>query len=182
MSLVIGTFFFAVFFGGILYATARRWRYLSMSYAGSPDQPIEKRSLQSAILLGLGGYNSIKGIITIAAHRTGVSFRILPPFNIFHEPLFIPYADIRGWQTTWYLDAQSTELEFRRAPDVKMIVSAEQAEWIKKHSGQRLELHDTPPPKGKSGRGWYAFAILWFVMSLLMIATMVWFLLTGQVR
>ncbi len=129
--------------------------------------------MQDAVLLGLGGYKSLKGIITIGLHSNGISFRVMPPFALFHPPLFIPYDDIRGWRTTWYLDAHSIELEFLDAPAVKMIVPAAQAEWMQTHSGRRMVLHDTEPPAGKAGRGWYAFVLVSASFSLLMLASIV---------
>ncbi len=129
-----------------------------------------RSSLQSAVLLGLGGFNSLKGMVTFGLHETGLSMRVLPPFSVFHSPLFIPYDDIRGWKTTWYLDAKSAELEFHRAPEIKMIVPAEQAEWFRKYAGSNLVLRDVVPPHGKAGRGWYAFSLVSACISLAMLA------------
>jgi hypothetical protein len=150
-------------------AHAYRWRCLAEHYAGATDKPIAQRHLQSAVFLGAGGYNSEKGIITVGAHKDGVSFRVIAPFSLFRAPLFIPYADIRGWGTTWYLDARSTELEFRRAPAVKMVVAEDLAEWIAGFAGQKMSLSDKSPPQGNAGRGWYAFAMVNVGLSVFMI-------------
>lgn len=166
---VFGLSAFAFFFGGALWMNAGRWRYLAKSYGGEPGILLEKRSLQSAVLLGLGGFNSLKGILIIGLHETGVSLRILAPFSVFHSPLFIPYEDIRGWKTTWYLDAKSTELEFLRAPAIKMVVPADQAQWIRKYAGHQMVLRDVDPPLGKAGRGWHAFSVVHACIGLVMI-------------
>lgn len=181
MLSVVGLGTFVAIFGGMWWACARRWRHLAKAYGATSHPPIEKRHMQSAVLLGLGGYNSLKGIITIGVHQTGVSLQVLAPFSLFHAPLFIPYGDIRGWGTTWYLDARSTELELRQAPDVKIVMSANQAEWIQSFAGHKVTLHDTSPPAGNAGRGWYAFAIANTGISLVMVAWLSMYLLSGYV-
>ncbi len=170
MLSVFGFCVFAALFGGMLRANARRWRYLATRYAGAADRPLQTRKLQSAVLLGLGGFNSIKGILTIGVHETGVSLRILAPFSLFHTPLFIPYREIQGWGASWYLDAASTELAICNAPEVKIIMPAEQAEWIRRHAGHQMQLSKAKPPEGNSGRGWRAFALVHAAISLAMIA------------
>lgn len=168
MPSVFGLSVFVLLFGGILYRTACRWRRLAKSYSQPVGDALESRRMQSAVLLGFGGYNSLKGILTIGVHKTGVSFRVLAPFALFHSPLFIPYGDIRGWQTTWYLDAPSTELEFSRAPGVKMVVPTDQAEWIGSHAGHRMILRTDSPPNGKTGQGWRAFILINLGLYLIM--------------
>lgn len=162
----------ASLFFGMLWRQAFRWRYLARHYDRPAGEPVETRSMQSAVLMGLSGFNTLKGIIKIGVHENGVSFRLMAPFSLFHDPLFIPYRDITGWKTTWYLDARSTELQFRGAPDVKMIVPATQAEWIQGFAGHTPMLRDTSPPEGKAGRGWYAFALSHAAISLVMLVVL----------
>jgi hypothetical protein len=168
---------FAFLFFGALWRFAGRWRYLAERYAADPGRPRERRGLQSAVLLGLGGYNVLKGILKVGVHDTGISLRILPPFNLFHKPLFVPFQEIEGWKTTWYLDSRSTELAFRRAPDVKMVVPADLAEWIAGSSRQKMTLHEDRPPQGNAGRGWYAFVLVTGAFMLVMLAILIGFLL-----
>ncbi|MEO1280228.1 MAG: hypothetical protein AAFV69_00690 [Pseudomonadota bacterium] len=172
----MSVFLFA--FGGIQWSNARRWRYLSENYAGTADFQIKERNLQSAVMLGLGGYNSLKGILTIGIHHTGVSLRILTPFSLFHSPLFVPFEDISGWKTSWYLDGESRELTFRRAPEVKMVMPAEQAEWIKSYAGDKMMLRDSSPVRGNAGRGWYAFAVINTGLSVIMVGWLLFYLLS----
>lgn len=176
MLSVIGYGVFIALFGGMLRIQARRWRYLAASYAGDAGPSRETRTMQNVVLMGLGGYNSLTGIVTIGVHDTGVSFRVMLPFSLFHDPLFIPHRDIRGWRTSWYLDAESVELDFHGAPEVKMIVSAEQAEWLRAVAGHGIKLHAVEPPDGKAGQGWRAFALVHAGISLVMIAwlSVVW--------
>lgn len=169
MSMVFGWVVFALLYGGILWATSRRWRYLARSYASDAGPALNKRTMRSAVLIGLGGIQSIKGIMTIAVHRNGVSFRMMRIFSLFHDPFFVPYSDISGWKTTWYLDARSSELQFRRAPDVKVVLPEEEAVWIRAYANGQMMLRDVNPPHGNAGRGWYAFSVGHAVLSLVMI-------------
>lgn len=156
---VFGLLVFAALLGGMLRAKAYRWRYLAQIYGGEAGPVIDTRSMRSAVFIGLGAFNSLRGVITIGIHERGVSFRVMPLFSLFHDPFWVPYRDIRGWKTTWYLDAPSSELEFRRAPDVKLVVSADDAAWIQRHSGHAMPLSDQPPPHGSAGRGWHSLAL-----------------------
>ncbi len=175
MLAVFGYSVFFVLFFGMLWRQAFRWRNLAQYYAGDGGRLLEHRNLQSAVLLGQGGFNSLKGILKIGVNEKGVSLRVMKPFSLFHAPLFIPFADIRGWKTSWYLDAPSTELEFRRAPEIKIVVPSEQAEWIQSRAGQTMMLRDVPPPRGKAGQGWRAFLIAYAGYSLVMLIVIVVF-------
>jgi len=167
---VFGSVVFALLYGGMLWAKAYRWRYLAKSYAAQAGPVIDKRNMRSAVLIGLGAFNSFKGIITIGVHENGASFRVMPIFSLFHEPLFVPYSDIRGWRATWYLDARSSELEFGRSPEVKMVLPQEDAEWIRSHAGHKMRLRDDrPPQQGNASRGWHAFTVLHAAASLAML-------------
>ncbi len=177
MLTLFGYSVFAFLFFGMLFRHACRWRRLADAYAGVGGRAIEKRTMQSAVLLGLGAYSSLKGLLTISVHETGVSLRVIPPFSLFHTPLLIPYKDIRGWETSWYLDAPSTELEFLCAPGVKMVMPADQAEWIRRFSGQKMVLRDIPPPNGKAGQGWRAFILTYAGIMIVMTGAFLTFML-----
>lgn len=177
MTTIFGIAVFVFIFGGMQRANARRWRHLAKVYAATANEPTHhhsshKRSMQSLVLLGLGGYNSLKGIVTIVAHKDGVSLRIMAPFALFHAPLYIPYSDIQGWGTSWYLDAKSTELSVRQVPDVKIVMSQDQIDWIRGFAGHQMIVRDTAPPRGKAGQGWRAFALVHAAMG---VAILGWF-------
>ncbi len=166
---VFGFVFVAVFLGGVYRATARRWRYLAQSYAGDRGPVLANRHMRSVVLIGLGAFNSLKGIVTIGVHKDGVSFRVMPLFSLFHKPLFVPYRDISAWDTTWYINSPSSELHFRRAPDVKMVLPAEDVAWIKAHSGHTMVLQNTRPPQGQAGRRWHALIVGQAVLSIAVV-------------
>ncbi|MEL7049058.1 MAG: hypothetical protein AAFO75_08895, partial [Pseudomonadota bacterium] len=110
-----------------------------------------------------------KGIVKIGVHHEGISFRVLTPFSMFHPPLFVPFAEISGWSTTWYLNAKSNEFKFQRARDVQMVMCSEQAEWIRSHSGENLIIHDRAPAAGNAGRGARALSMAIAAMSVVML-------------
>lgn len=166
---LFGLSVFGLLMGGMLWANSRRWRYLAAAYAGAPDKAIERRKLQNAVLIDGSGFNALSGTVTMGLHEAGISFRIILPFSLFHEPIFVPYGDIRGWRTLWYLDAPSTELAFRRAPDVKMIVPFEQAKWLQTYSADRMELREVDPPQGRTGRGWFTFNLMHLILVVVMM-------------
>lgn len=163
--MIFGYGVFAAIFGGMWWVGARRWRYLSGSYAAvAASEPINKRSMQSVVLLGLGGFNTLHGITTIGLHKSGISLRILPPFSLFHAPLFIPFDDIHGWRTSWYLNAKSTELRFQDAPDVQMVMPLELAEWVQSGANGQMQLSENAPSDGNAGQGWRSFLVLTLVL------------------
>jgi hypothetical protein len=99
-----------------------------------------------------GAFNSYKGILKIGVDQNGVSLAIIRPFSFFYfcEPLFIPYSEIKGWQQQWYLDSKSVELEFARVPEVKMVMPADQVEWMRKRSGLQMTVLANPRRIGTS--------------------------------
>lgn len=157
-----------------LLTQSRHWRFLADLYPSSINNDVlATRRLQSCVLLGLGGFNTVKGIMTVDVHRHGVTLRMMPLFSFLHPPIYIPYDEIQGWKTTWYLDAPSTELEFSRTPDMKMIVPAELATWLQDNAGYRIALRPERPPQGNAGRGWFAFQLVNVALGLVMVSTMI---------
>ncbi|MDJ0613975.1 MAG: hypothetical protein QNJ29_09880 [Rhizobiaceae bacterium] len=174
ISTAFGLSVFLALFFGMQWRNAMRWRYLSETYASDHSTVLENRKLQNAILLGLGGYNSLKGIVNIGVSKSGIALSILKPFSLFHAPLFIPFSDIRGWSTTWYIDGKSSELNLTNAPDVKIVMPREQVEWIRSYSGGAMQLSDESPPQGKAGRGAYFFVLINAIIALIALAYLGW--------
>ncbi len=171
MLTLIGIVFFALTFAAMMRTRAYYWRELAQRYAKEAGPARDERSMRTVVLIGQGAVQSHKGCVTVGAHATGVSFRIgFPILSMFCQPLFIPYRDISGWGTTWYLNARSSELHFRQAPAVKMVLPTEEAEWIRQHAGGTvMPLRDVSPPQGRAGQGWRAFFILQTITMLVVI-------------
>ena len=122
--------------------------------------PIEKKSMQSGVLVSGSGYNSIKGILNLWAHEDGVSMSIMMPFSAFHKPLFIPYEDIIVSEATWYLDGESLELEFKQCPGVKFVMPKEQVEWLDGFGREKLDMENVVYTKSWAKKGWHTFAMV----------------------
>ena len=175
---VFGLGMFAGFFGFSLYRDAVRWRHLAKHYAHPWIEPLETRTGQSAILYGLlPAYKAYKGILVVGANHKGIALRVMKPFSVFHQPLFIPYADIDGWQQTWYLDSKSIELSLRSVPEVKLTMPAEQIEWIQSFSGGQMALRYERSPHDAKPTGWYVFTI---VQSVAILGGLAWLFLSGK--
>jgi len=174
---VFGLVVFVFLFSWMMRVRSRHWIELAKSYAGEAGPARDERSMRTAVLIGLGALNSHKGTVTIGVHDNGVSFRAMPVLEMFCDPLFVPYGEISGWGTTWYLNSRSSELHFRRAPQIKMVLPAEDAEWIQKAAGQQMRLRQDAPPQGNAGQGWRAVFLLQMVVMLIVIG---WVLSTGQ--
>jgi hypothetical protein len=169
MLIFIGASTFVFIFGGMLWTTARRWRSLAAHYARETPFAIEKRIMQSVILTSASGYNAHKGIITIGLHETGLSMRVMKPFSLFHQPLFIPYADIHSGPTIWYLNAHSIELAFRQEPDIRLVMSADQVSWINAASPQKFTVETRSSQRQSPTTRWHAFATVHAAIALVMV-------------
>jgi hypothetical protein len=158
-------------FGGSLYVVYFRdshyWRYLCEFYEAPWQRPIETRYFQHAVAYGEGiASKSYNGILTIGVHELGLALSILPPFSFFHKPLFIPYAEIKGWKQYWYLNSKSYELEFQSAPDVKLVMPASQIKWLQETSRGQMEIVGEHSPHKQRPNIWYAILIVQGLMAL----------------
>ncbi|MEM9169178.1 MAG: hypothetical protein AAGC56_05950 [Pseudomonadota bacterium] len=150
----------------MLYADAHRWRYLAQAYRRPWTRAAETRRFQHGVAYGHGpASKSYNGILTIGVHADGVAFALPPPWSLFHKPLFIPFNDILGWKQIWYLNTRSIELDFRRAPQVKIVMPAKQAEWLAEASGGRIELVDRASPNQSRPKVWYVILLAQCAMS-----------------
>ncbi len=157
-------------FGGSLYIIYFRdshyWRYLGEFYEAPWQRPIETRYFQHAVAYGKAfASKSYNGILTIGVHEQGLALSVIPPFSFFHKPLFIPYAEIKGWKQFWYLNAKSCELEFESAPDVKLVMPASQVKWLQEKSRGQMTVVSQHSPHRQRPNVWYAIIIVQGLMS-----------------
>ncbi len=134
-------FGFSIFAGlmyGIWKANARRWTRLARAYEAATAGGIadaDSKRMQTIILTGGNvGWNSYKGIATVAVTSEGLLFRIMPLFSIFHPPLLVPFRDISVAPKKWYLVGKTFQLTFAGVEDVQMIVHSELIEWIEQQT------------------------------------------------
>ncbi|MEM8935072.1 MAG: hypothetical protein AAGC77_01535 [Pseudomonadota bacterium] len=154
----------------IYYRDAHFWRHLAQQYARPWTTPLQKKRFQHAVAYGDGfGSKSYNGLLTIGLHETGVALRVTPPFSYFHEPIFIPYKDIRGWDQSWYLNASTLELEFERAPKVKLVMPAEQVQWIQSESQNAMEISTSSSPHNDKPTLWYFILLFQLIAGILLV-------------
>ncbi len=146
LLLLFGLGVFAAFYGSMLYRTAFRWRNLAEFYERPWRETPAKRHLQSATFYGNGvALNTYNGIVTLGVHPDGLALKLLDPFSAFHPPLFVPYDEIKGHKQNWYLNSKAYELEFRQFQDIKIVMPADQVDWIQSSSGGQLDLDEQLP-------------------------------------
>ncbi len=160
----------SVFFGAmylIYFRDSYYWRYLGKFYEAPWERPLETRHFQHAVAYGEGvASRSYNGLLTIGVHQMGLALKIIPPFNFFHKPLFIPFSEIKGWKQFWYLNSKSYELELKSAPDVKLVMPASQVEWLQERSNGRLEVVEEKTPHKQRPNVWYVIIIIQALMAL----------------
>lgn len=151
----------------IIYRDAHFWRSLSKVYEAPWQRALETRYFQHAVAYGEGvASKSYNGLLTIGVHELGLALKIVPPFSLFHKPLFIPFSEIKGWKQIWYLNAKSVELEFQSAPEVKLVMPASQVKWLQEKSGGQLALAQEHSPHKQRPNIWYAILIVQAIMAI----------------
>lgn len=150
MSLAFGLGIVVGLMSLVGFRSSFRWRYLADHYGPPADQPTIEKQFQNAILYGHGvAYNSYNGIVTIGVLNGGIALRLFKPFSFFHKPLFIPFTDIKGWKQRWFLNTPSIELEFAKAPDVKVVMPKDQVDWLHETMDASLSISGDLPPENK---------------------------------
>jgi hypothetical protein len=83
----------AALVAAIMWIMARfgGWRELSLRYPSQPSTGPYRRGLTSMRLRGIAGYNNC---ILWRADDHYLHLRLMPPFNIFHSPISIPWEEI----------------------------------------------------------------------------------------
>ena len=90
----------------------------------------------------------------------------------FQHPIFVPYSDIQGWKQKWYIDAASTELAFRKTPQMRIIMPAEQVEWMSTLADGRISISQDRPPHGSWPWATFILAVGMGVMAVGLIGVL----------
>jgi hypothetical protein len=118
-------------------AGAYRWRIVASAYADrSPRPAVAEKRLQKVTIFGPGRLFSSYIPVTVRIHEDGLSLRLLPPFSIFHSPIFLPFGDLKVKASSWYLNAESWALLPSRSSGMEIIVDGQLFEWIRASSGK----------------------------------------------
>ncbi len=173
-----------IVFGGVIVVAlmsmiykrdAVDWEQLVTAYGRDWTEPRLLKRFANMILYSDGRpAKSYPAMISIGLYDDGIAFRpnrVLVPFQ---RPVFIPYADIQGWDQNWYLDAKSTELSFRKAPHMRIIMPHEQVEWMLSLAKGPPRISAERPPHGT--RPWitYYVALASGAMALVVIIVTFW--------
>lgn len=115
---------------------------------------------------------SYAGLLSIGVYPDGIGLKINPWLRPFCRPVFIPFSDIQGWDQKWYWNAPSTELMFRKAPDLQIIMPTSQIKWIASHKEGKMSLSDERSPRENWPWATYAYAIaaVFMLLTVLVIS------------
>ena len=145
--------------------TSVDWEKLSAAYASPWRKPLASK-IGHLILYSEGRpAHELNGAIRIGRYTDGIGIKPFRLFHPFYKPIWVPFDEVTGWNQSWYLNAASRELTFQRTPHMRLIMPADQVEWLLQAAAGRAELHDAHPPHGT--RPWRTFylSLVFFVAT-----------------
>lgn len=111
--------------------------------------PIAVKKRRSMVLYAKGKpARTYAGILTIGVYSDGIGLKPIRSLSPFHRPIFVPFADIEGWQQRWYWDAKSVELSFIKVPSLRTIMPASQIAWVSAQGGPDIDISPEKPDTG----------------------------------
>jgi hypothetical protein len=133
--LTIGSSVFVGLMGFALYRHSWRWRQLAVRHAAlGADRPDREHWTNLVLEGGPFGWNNYGGVTLIGVNARGMTVRLLPPFSVFHRPLFFRFDQVAIAPTRWlFQDAYETQL-----PDssgIRIVINGVAARWIEKNGG-----------------------------------------------
>lgn len=153
---------------------AEEWQRLARVYSGVKQTPQAVKRFGQMVLYADGApARTYKGVVSIEIHFDGFALMPMQWLIPFHDPVFIPYRDIKGWTQDWYIDGKSVELEFSQAPGLRIIMPKSQLDWIKQTSGRSLSMSSERPPNGRGPWASRGLALMSGAMGLSLIVVMV---------
>lgn len=148
---------------------AREWEALAKVYGRKWARPIAVKNRRSMVLYAKDEpARTYAGIVTIGVYSDGIGLKPIRWLAPFHNPVYIPFSDIKGWQQRWYWDSKSVELAFENAPHLRIIMPRSQISWISEHGDEAIDISPEKPSTGN-----YPYATQF--MSILMLVIMVSF-------
>lgn len=107
---------FPLFWSAIVFFISRLggWATIAAEYPYREPLAADCMPLQSAILRFNNSYN---GVLKICADDEGLYFSVFFPFRPGHEPFFVPWEEISG-QRSGYFIYRMVDLRFERTPDI----------------------------------------------------------------
>jgi hypothetical protein len=161
-------------FGGAAFIYKRHaeeWQMLAGIYGGARSNPQALKRFGHLVLYTDGTpARTYNGLLNVEIYSDGIGFKPLPLVMAFHDSIFVPYKDIKGWSQDWYINAKSVELQFAKAPDFRIIMPKSQLEWIKQESGRAFNISRDKPPHRQWPWATYAAALISGGIALSVIA------------
>ncbi|WP_371396180.1 hypothetical protein [Fretibacter rubidus] len=155
---------------------AREWEALAKVYGRKWVKPIAIKNMRSMVLYTEGEpARTYPGIMTIGVYSEGIGLKPIWWLAPFHNPVFIPFSDIKGWQQRWYWDSKSVELAFDQAPHLRIIMPKSQISWVSEQGAENIDVF---PGKPNTGNWPYATQF----MSILMLVIMVSFFVALYIK
>jgi len=153
---------------------AEDWEQLLPVYGRPWQKPRLQKRFANMVLYSEGRpAKTYPGTVAIGLYDDGIALRPNPLLAPFHPAIFVPYADIQGWGQHWYINAESAELTFRKAPHMRVIMPRDQAEWMLSMSGNTVEISGTRPPHGTGPWLTYAAALASGAMAVAVIVMLI---------
>jgi hypothetical protein len=154
----------------IYWRHAIDWQAIEQAYHRPWQEPMQMKRLQTLLLYSDGRMTkSYKGLLTLGLYRDGIGMRMNPVLVPFHRPVFIPFTDISGWTQKWFIDAKSVELSFAKVPHLRIIMPADQMDWVAGSSGGAVSISPEQPPHGKWPYASFAIAVIFGAWAVLLI-------------
>lgn len=115
------------------------WSALAEAYATDEDFEGAKAQLQSLSFTRFGLPANYNNVVTIGADAAALRLSVFLLFRPFHAPLKIPFADLTARRKK-VLVFESVELTAARAPNVKIVLAKDRADWIEAASAGALRV------------------------------------------
>ena len=90
------------------------WGRIAEAYPNRQSEAADCLSLQSAILRLSSSYS---GVLRLCTDEHGVYFSVLFLYRPGHPPFFVPWTEISGRRTTYFI-YQMVDLRFDRTPNL----------------------------------------------------------------
>ena len=157
--------------GGLLTFIYKRhaesWQKFQPFYGKDWENPVAKKRMQNLLLYSKGDFaRHYPGLVTFGVFPNGLGIRFMPILGAFHDPIFVPYEDIKGWHQTWYINAKSVELSFAKIPELRIILPASQVAWIAAQGYGNIPVSPEKPPTNNWPYATYFSALILFAMSI----------------
>lgn len=119
------------------WRTSWQWRALADRYGVEDPKPDTEKLGWLVLWSGTVYCRTYNGITVAGVTADHLTLRIVQPFAMFHQPLKIPFSELKVERARWYVNDRSYMLTPRRVENVGIIVPEEYLAWIVAQTGER---------------------------------------------